>query len=83
MVDFYADWCGPCKIMAPILDEFAHEHMGEVLVAKLDTDRNPATAERYGIRGIPTMIVFRQGKESDRRTGAVPREELETLLASV
>ncbi len=83
MVDFYADWCGPCKIMAPILDEFAHEHIGEVLVAKLDTDRNPATAERYAIRGIPTMIVFRQGKESDRRTGAVPREELETLLASV
>lgn len=82
VVDFYADWCGPCKIMAPILDEFAHQHIGEVLVAKLDTDRNPRTAQEFGIRGIPTMIVFRRGQETDRRTGAVPREELEKLLAT-
>ena len=82
VVDFYADWCAPCKIMAPVLDEFADEHIGEVLVAKLDTDRNPRTAQEFGIRGIPTLIVFKQGKEADRRTGAVPREELEKLLVS-
>ncbi len=82
MVDFFADWCGPCKIMAPILDEFAHQHIGEILVAKLDTDRNPSTTEEYGIRGIPTMIVFNKGVEVARRTGAVPREELEKLLVA-
>ncbi len=82
MVDFHADWCGPCKLMAPILDEFAHANIGEILVIKLDTDRNPRTAEQYGIRGIPTLIVFKHGKESARLTGAVPREELDRLLAS-
>lgn len=81
VVDFYADWCGPCKIMAPVLDDFAHAHRGEVLVVKLDTDRSPNTAERFGIRGIPTLIVFRGGQEAARRTGVVSREELESLLA--
>lgn len=80
VVDFYADWCGPCKIMAPVLDEFAHAHRGEVLVVKLDTDRSPRTTERFGIRGIPTLIVFRDGEEAARRTGVVDREELEKLL---
>ncbi len=83
MVDFYADWCGPCKIMAPVLDELARERMGEVLVAKLDTDRNPRTAQEFDIRGIPTLIVFKGGEEAARRTGAVPKEELDRLLASV
>ncbi len=82
MVDFYADWCGPCKIMAPVLDDFAHKHTGQVLVAKLDTDANPRTSQQYQIRGIPTLILFKDGLEAGRRTGAVPREELETLLAS-
>jgi thioredoxin 2 len=82
MVDFYADWCGPCKVMAPVLDEFAHAHIGEVLVAKLNTDMNPRVAQQYGIRGIPTMIVFKNGEEATRQTGAVPREDLEKLLAS-
>ncbi|MGD2217413.1 MAG: thioredoxin [Gemmatimonadales bacterium] len=81
MVDFYADWCGPCKVMAPVLDEFAHAHRGEVLVAKLDTDRSPKITEQFGIRGIPTLIVFKGGKETARRTGVVAREELESLLA--
>jgi thioredoxin 2 len=80
MVDFHADWCGPCKIMAPVLDEFAHAHKGEVLVVKLDTDRNAKTAQEFGIRGIPTLIVFRDGEEAARQTGAVPREKLEALL---
>jgi thioredoxin 2 len=81
VVDFYADWCGPCKIMAPVLDELARARMGEILVLKLDTDRNPATTEQFGIRGIPTLILFRAGREVSRRTGAVPPQEIETLLA--
>lgn len=80
LVDFYADWCGPCKMMAPILDELAHDRLGEVLVLKLDTDRNPATPTGFGIRGIPTMILFEQGRETARQTGAVPRAQLDALL---
>jgi thioredoxin 2 len=81
LVDFYADWCGPCKIIAPILDEIARARAGALLVLKLDTDRNPATATRFGVQGIPTLIAFTHGREVSRRTGAVPRPEIETLLA--
>ena len=81
LVDFHADWCGPCKMMAPILDELAHDRMGEVLVLKLDTDQNNATAQRFDIRGIPTMILFTHGSETARQTGAVPRAQLDVLLA--
>src|SRR6185369_5803013 len=56
VVDFYADWCGPCKIMAPVFDDFAREHRGEALVTKLDTDRNPVTSQKFQVRGIPTLI---------------------------
>ena len=80
VVDFYADWCGPCKIMAPVFDDFAREHLGTVLVAKLDTDRNQATSQRFDVRGIPTLIVFRGGKEVARQVGAVPKARLEQLL---
>jgi len=83
LVDFYADWCGPCKVMAPVLDDFARAHIGEALVAKLDTDRNQKTAQDFDIRSIPTLIVFKNGAEADRRIGAVSREELEELFASV
>ncbi len=81
VMDCYADWCGPCKIMAPILDEFARERQGDVLVTKLDTDRNPATAQRFNIRAIPTLLVFRQGHEVARHTGVIPRQQLATLVA--
>lgn len=80
LVDFYADWCGPCKIMAPVLDQIARERMGRLLVAKLDTDRNPAMAVRFGIRGIPTLILFREGREVAREVGAVPRARLDAML---
>ena len=83
VVDFYADWCGPCKIMAPLLDDVAHRRAGELLVVKLDTDRNPVTGERFSIRGIPTLIAFRDGKEVARRVGAVPPAELEAFLNSL
>jgi thioredoxin 2 len=80
LVDFYADWCGPCKTMAPALDELAAARAGEVLVAKLDTDREPEIAGRFGIRGIPTLIVFREGRESARSTGAIGAKELAELV---
>ncbi|HJS43794.1 MAG TPA: thioredoxin [Gemmatimonadales bacterium] len=80
VVDFYADWCGPCKMMAPILDEVARRRQGELLVTKLDTDRNPQTGQRFGVRGIPTLIVFREGKEVARKVGAVPPGELDAFL---
>lgn len=80
LVDFYADWCGPCKVMAPVLDDFARRRVGEVLVLKLDTEANPATPARFGIRGIPTLIVFQQGREFRRQVGAVQAAELEKLV---
>lgn len=82
LVDFHADWCGPCQAMAPVLDEVADERQGEVLVAKLDTDRNPGTAGRFGIRGIPTLIVFVGGHEAARETGAIGKSRIEGLLTS-
>jgi thioredoxin 2 len=80
VMDCYADWCGPCKIMAPVLDDLAHDRAGEVLVTKLDTDRNPATAQRFDVRAIPTLIVFREGREVARHTGVMPRRELDALV---
>jgi thioredoxin len=81
LVDFHADWCGPCKMMAPYIDEIAREKQGVALVAKLDTDRAQRTARGFDIRGIPTSIVFKNGKEVARQTGAVPKKTLEELLA--
>lgn len=72
LVDFYADWCGPCKMVAPLVDELASEHIGKMLVAKVDTDRAPDVAMRYGIRSIPTIIVFRDGEEVGRSLGFEP-----------
>jgi thioredoxin 2 len=82
LVDFYADWCGPCKIMAPVLDEVARARLGSVLVAKLDTDRSQATAARFQIGSIPTLIVFKNGREAGRELGAIPRPRLEALIDS-
>ena len=81
VVDFYADWCGPCRMMAPTLDEFARDRTGEVLVLKLDTEANRATAARFGIRGIPTLIAFRAGKEARRHVGLADRRVLDALVA--
>ena len=83
LIDFYADWCGPCQFMAPVLDRFAKAHAGEVLVGKVDTDRHAAVAARFGVRGIPTLIVFSGGREVARQVGAVPPSTLSTLIASL
>ncbi len=83
LVDFYADWCGPCKVMAPVLDDLAREQAGRVLVLKMNTDHSPATAMRFGIRGIPTLVGFVAGREAAREIGVVPRAKLDGLLASL
>jgi thioredoxin 2 len=80
-VDFYADWCGPCRMMAPAVDALAAQVQGKALVAKLNTDHSSRTASGFGIRGIPTMIVFQNGKEVARRSGAMPLEGLQQLMA--
>jgi thioredoxin 2 len=82
-VDFYADWCGPCKVIAPAVDEIAAAFQGRALVAKLNTDRAPKTSMKFNVMGIPTAIVFKDGAEAARQTGAVPKRVLEELLARV
>jgi thioredoxin 2 len=82
LVDFYADWCGPCKIMAPAVDQLASKVTGRALVAKLDTDASPRTAQKFDIRGIPTVMVFRGGKAVTQQAGAVPLPVLEQMLGS-
>ena len=80
-VDFYADWCGPCRMMAPAVDALAANAQGKALIAKLNTDNSPRTAGGFDIRGIPTVIVFQGGKEVARQSGALPLEGLKQLLA--
>ena len=80
LVDFYADWCGPCKMMAPFVDEIAAAYQGRLLVGKLDTEAAQQTTMKFNLRGIPTTIVFKDGKEVVRQTGAVRRPELEEMV---
>ena len=76
VVDFWAEWCGPCKMVAPILDEIASEQSGNVTVAKLNVDDNPETAQKYGVMSIPTMLVFRGGEVDKRIVGAKGKAQL-------
>jgi len=80
LVDFWAEWCGPCKMIAPILDEIAKDMQGKVTVAKLNVDEDSAVAQRFNIRGIPTLILFKDGKEVAQQVGAVSKSQLLKFL---
>jgi thioredoxin len=80
LVDFWATWCGPCRSISPIVEELAKEFSGRVKVTKLNVDESPATPTQYGVRGIPTLILFKGGKIFDQIVGAVPKARLKALI---
>jgi thioredoxin 1 len=80
LVDFWATWCAPCKAIAPVIDSIADEYDGRIKVGKVNVDDNPGTPGRYGVRGIPTVILFKGGQVMDQVVGAVPKAQLEALI---
>jgi thioredoxin 1 len=80
LVDFWASWCAPCRAIAPIVDEMAQEYAGKLRVVKVNVDDNPGTPGKYGVRGIPTLILFKGGKVVDQLVGAVPRNQIKELI---
>ncbi len=82
LIDYWAEWCGPCKMIAPILDELAQEYGEKIKIAKLNIDENPQTPPRYGIRGIPTLMLFRNGNVEATKVGAVSKSQLAAFIDS-
>jgi thioredoxin 1 len=82
LVDYWAEWCGPCKMIAPILDEVAREYQGKLKIAKLDIDENAATPPKYGIRGIPTLMLFKNGNVEATKVGALSKSQLNAFIDS-
>jgi len=80
LIDFFADWCMPCRMMAPVIEELAKEYAGKVLVGKLNVDENPATADRFQVFSIPTLVILKAGEEVDRIVGFVPKIQVEARL---
>lgn len=83
LVDFWAEWCGPCKMIAPVLEELADEYDGKLRIAKLNIDNNPETAPKYGVRGIPTLILFKNGQAEGTKVGALSKSQLAAFIDSV
>lgn len=81
LVDYWAEWCGPCKMIAPILDEVSSEYVDKLKIAKLDVDQNQATSMKYGIRGIPTLMLFKDGQMTSMKVGAIPKGKIAEWLA--
>jgi thioredoxin 1 len=81
LVDFWANWCGPCRALAPTITEIAQEYSGKVIIGKLDVDENPQTAEKFQVFSIPTLIVFKDGQEADRLVGLCPKNRITDALA--
>ena len=80
LVDFWAEWCGPCRMIAPIIEEISHDFAGKAIVVKCDVDNSPGVAAKYGIRNIPTILFFKDGKIADKQVGAVPKANFVTKL---
>ena len=87
LVDFWAEWCAPCKMIAPIVEELSNEYQGQVKFTKVDVDENPEVAQKYGVRGIPTLLIFNDGAPVDQLVGALPKktikDKLENLLNNI